>query len=104
MPLWTTLLKQAPALMAAADALLVRSTRNATAAAAANDVQAVRQRLAEIEQQQQAQATLTKQLTLQLDSLTAAAQTTAARARQALIVGGVGLAAGLVALVVALLR
>ena len=102
MPLWTTILKQAPVLIAAADALLARSRAAAAASAPADDAPVLRQRLAVLEQQQQAQADLIKQLVEQVAALTVAAQVGAARARQATMVGGAGLGLAVVAAVLAL--
>ena len=102
MPLWTTILKQAPVLIAAADALLARSRAAPAAAAPADDAPVLRRRIAALEQQQQAQADLVKQLAEQVAALTIAAQAGAARARQATLVGSAGLGLALVAAVLAL--
>lgn len=104
MALWTTILKQAPALIAAADALLVRTRQASAPGSAAGDLQALRQRVAEIEGQQRAQADLDKQLADQINALVAAAQAAAATARQALLVAGIGTLLAVVAILLAFLR
>jgi hypothetical protein len=95
-----TVLKQAPLLLAAADALLSRS-RGRTAPDA--DAASLRQRVAELEQHQQATAALGKELAEQTHALAAAATATAAKARLALILAGVSLALAVAALLVAFL-
>lgn len=103
MPLWTVILKQAPALLAAADALLARSRQASTAANVTQDAQALRQQLAELYQQQQAQTDLIKALADQTAAVALAAQATAGRARTALIVGSAGLGVAILAVLLALL-
>lgn len=93
-----TLLKQAPLVLAAADALLSRSRSRTTPAA---DVTTLRQRVAELEQHQQATAALAKELAEQAQILAAAATANAARAKQALLLGALGLALAVAALLVA---
>jgi hypothetical protein len=104
MALWPMILKQAPALLAAADELLARSRRRSTASTVADDAHALRQRIAELEQQQQANADLVRQLTNQINALTVAAEGTAEKASRALILAGVGVGLGIVASLVAWLR
>ena len=94
---WPTILRQAPALLAAADALLARVRRRSVEQAAATDVQALRARIAELEQQQQAAADLVKQLTDQINAVAVAAQASEARVRQSLMLAAVGVGVGLVA-------
>ena len=101
---WLTILKNAPAILAAADALLAHSRRRSANVGATNDVPALRKRIAELEEQQRAAADLVKQMADQVTAMTVAAQQTAARARQAYVLAIVGIAAGLVAGLVAWLR
>ena len=102
---WPLILKQGPSLLAAAEALVTNSRRRSVElTAAANDFQALRHRLSELEEHQQANAALVKQLTDQINAVTVAAQASAVRARQSLILGAAGVALGLVACLVALLR
>lgn len=93
-----TVLKQAPLVLAAADALLSRS-RGRTALDA--DTASLRQRLADLEQHQQATAALAKELAEQAHALTAVTTATAARARLALILASIGLALAIAAILVA---
>jgi hypothetical protein len=93
-----TVLKQAPIVLAAADALLSRA-RAKTAPAA--DVASLRQRVAELEEHQQATAALAKDLAEHAQALATAATTAAAKARQSFILAGVSLALALGALLVA---
>src|SRR5258706_8625945 len=86
---WPMLLEQAPALWAAANALLQRSRRKPSDATAATDVQALRERIAELEQHQQDFADLVKRLADQGNALAAASQASAIRARRSLIVATV---------------
>ncbi len=78
-------LKQAPAVLAAADALLVGSRQRRQAANTAGEVEALRQRIAGLEQHQQATAELSKQLAEHATAIAKAAQATAEKARQAFI-------------------
>jgi len=101
---WPLILKQGPALLQAADALLATSRRAVGGVSAANDAEALRQRVAALEDQQQAFATLVKELTDHLNAVTIAAQASALRVRQSLIVGGVGVVLGLAGCLLAFLR
>jgi hypothetical protein len=104
MALWPMILKQAPALLAAADQLLLSSRRRSAATTAENDAHALRQRIADLEQQQHAHADLVRQLTTQINALTVAAEATAGKASRAFILASVGVALGFVASLVAWLR
>lgn len=101
---WQLILKQAPALISAAGDLLIKSRRWSADITTAKDLNALRDRCAELAKDQQAYAELVKQLTDQLNAITEIAQATAARARRCAIVGAAGVALGLVACVLALLR
>jgi hypothetical protein len=98
---WPMVLKQAPAVLAAADAMLERSRRRSGEHLASTDVEALRQRIAELEQQQQAAAVVVKQLADHIDVVTLAAQASSVRTRQALILATVGVVVGLVACLLA---
>ena len=101
---WTalgTILKQAPLVLAAADALLSRS-RGRTQPA--TDVVSLQQRVAELEQHQQATAALARELAEQAQAVAAAATANAARARQALMLSAVSLALAVAALLLAWLK
>ena len=97
---WSTLLRQAPTILAAADALLASSRRHAPPAEPTVD-QALVQRLEQLEELQRTNADVVKQLAEQVGALTAAAQVDAARTRLALTLGAVGVALGVAAMLVA---
>jgi hypothetical protein len=99
---WAVILKQAPMLISAAETLLASSRRSA-AAASATDAQAVRQRLADIEAHQEANAEVVRQLTEQVSALAQAAEAGARRVRLAFVVATAGVALALVACLIALL-
>lgn len=101
---WPLILKQGPTLLKAADALLATSRRRSVELTTASDVQALRHRLAELEEQQEAYAALVKQLTDHLNAVTVAAQASAVRARQSLILAAVGVVLALLACLLAFLR
>lgn len=101
---WPMILKQAPALLAAADALLASSRRRSVELTAPTDVQALRERIAELEQHQQAYADLVKQLADHINAVAVAAQASSVRARQSFMLATVGVGFGLVACLLAWLR
>jgi sulfur relay (sulfurtransferase) DsrF/TusC family protein len=101
---WQLILKQAPHLIKAAGELLMISGARSATIASANDVHALRDRVAELAKDQQAYATLMKELTEQLNAITEVAHATAASARQAVIFASIAVGLGLVACVLALVR
>ena len=101
---WRLILNQAPALLLAAGELLSRSRRRPADIATAQDLNALRDRCAELAKDQQAYAELVKQLTDQLNAVTAVTQATAATARRSMLVGVAGVALGAVAFAIALRR
>ena len=97
---WSVLsvvLKQTPAVLAAASALLETSRRR-DVPKAAGDIEALKQRIAALEQHQQATAELSKQLAEHATVVAAAAQATAEKARQAFILAIVSITLALGAL------
>ena len=94
-----TILRNAPVVLAAADGLLARTRRPSTTAA---DLDALRQRIADLEQHQQATATLAKELAEQASAITAAIQANALKVRQTFILTIVAVVLGVFALLVAL--
>ena len=95
-----TILRQAPLVLAAADALLSRS-RGRTAPAA--DTVSLQQRVAELEQHQQATAALARELAEQAQVLAATASATTAKLKQAWLIAGASLLLAIVAIVIAVL-
>jgi hypothetical protein len=101
---WQFILNQTPALLLAAGDLLSKSRRSPADIATAKDLDALRDRCAELAKDQQAYAELLKQLTEQLNAITEITRATATRARRCMIVGIAGVALGVVACAIALLR
>jgi hypothetical protein len=99
---WSTILKASPALLAAADALIGKTPRKPATPTAAADVDTLRQRIAELEAQQQAYADVLKQLARVI--MIAAAEASSARVRQSLILAAAGVGLGLIACLLALFR
>jgi hypothetical protein len=95
------LLKQAPTILAAADALLAKSKSRPAPAQPSADDSAVRQRLDQLEELQRSDAMVIKQLADQVSALTAAARVDAARTRLALTLGAAGVVIGVVATLLA---
>ena len=100
---WATILKRATVVIAAADALRAHS-RARTEGQSKGDLEALRQRVNELEQHQRANAELAKQLADQTSALAVAARETAVRTRQAFILALVGCVLALVALLIGWLR
>ena len=95
-----TILRNAPVILGAADALLTRTRRPATTAA---DLDALRQRITDLEQHQTATATLAKELAEQASAISAALQANAIKTRQAFILAIVAVVVAVSALLFALL-
>jgi len=88
---WLALLKHAPAILAAADALRTRVTQDN----AGDPSRSVEARLAELEADSRAAAQLTQEMAQQINALTLAHESAARTARR-------GLAIGIIAFVVAI--
>jgi len=82
---WDTILANAPSILRSADAL-VSKTRVRPDAASHNDVQALADRLAVLEQRDSETAELLTRVTAQLAALTTASEVLEARARWLLVV------------------
>jgi hypothetical protein len=95
------ILRQAPVILAAADALVARTRRPPVTT---EDLAGLNQRLVELEQHQQANATLAKDLADHAGALATAVQASAAKSRQAFLLGIAALVIAVTALLVALLR
>ena len=96
-----TILRQAPVVLAGADVLLSRTRKPQTTAA---DLEALHQRLTDLEQHQQATASLAKELAEQGHAIAAAVQADAAKTRQAFILAVVAAVVAVIALLVVVLR
>jgi hypothetical protein len=94
---WTTILKQAPVLVEAADNLLNKAKHRKGQAQTTGDLQPLKDRLTELENRDQVNADVVKQLAQQVEALAAASQVIAARVRVTMILAVVAVAAALFA-------
>jgi hypothetical protein len=101
---WGTILKNAPAILGAADALLAQARRRGAATEVSGDVNVLRRRLAEVDEQQRASAELVRQLADQVNSMTLAAEQSAARIRIAYALAVAGTILGIAGCLIGLLR
>jgi hypothetical protein len=101
---WATILKETAALLSQANDLRASRKQAPDAALVSTDVEALRLRLAELDQQQRADAELIQKLATEIGAIAAAAQATAARLRQVYLLAIVGIAFGLLATLVAWFR
>ena len=93
------ILKQAPIVLSAADALLARTRRPSTTAA---DLDAIRQRITELEQHQHATAALAKELAEQAQAIADALRADAAKTRQTFILSVIAVVLGVAAVALAM--
>jgi hypothetical protein len=97
---WSTLVRHAPALLAAADTLLARARSGKTEASPPDSAE----RLRTLEQHAGESAQLLRDLAGQVHALTAMQEKTAKRARVALALGITGVVLAVIASLVVLLR
>src|SRR6185436_19059614 len=83
---WDTILANAPAILRSADALLSDTKVRAPAAASRNDIQALADRVAVLEQRDRETAELLTRVSTQVAALTTAVEVLEARARWLLVV------------------
>jgi soluble lytic murein transglycosylase-like protein len=95
---WATILKHAPAIIAAADALRTRVRAND----AGDRTRSVEARLAELEDESRAAAQLTQDMAQQINALTLAHESAAQTARRAQALGIAGLVLAVTAIILAL--
>jgi hypothetical protein len=95
---WTTLLKHAPTILAAADALLTR----VTASDAGDRTRNVDARLAELEGDSRASAQLTQNMAEQINALTLAHESAARMARRSLAIGIAALVLAIAGIILAI--
>jgi hypothetical protein len=98
---WTTILRQAPALLAAAKGLEAAFRPPRAPLEPDADIQALRERIAQLEATQEEHARLIVQLTGHVARLAAVSDASLRLCRRALLLGGAGLALALVACVLA---
>jgi hypothetical protein len=101
---WAAILTETAALLKRAKDLRDSRIQPAVILPASNDIEALRQRLAELEKQQRAEADMIQQLATEIATIAAAAETTAARLRQAYLLAIVGIAFGVLAMLLAWFR
>jgi hypothetical protein len=102
---WTSLLKQAPSLVKAADALVSNATLRKTTRGHANALKALDERVAHLEAHDRVDAELMKRLAEEMETLTRTAAVVASRVKAAMVLSALALALGLAAVVwLALLR
>jgi hypothetical protein len=101
---WGTILKEAGALLKQANELRTSSGRQPPATPPSSDIHALRQRVAELEQQQRADAEVMQRLATQSEAVAVAAQATAVKVRQAYLLALAGIGVGVLAAILALLR
>ena len=83
---WDTILANAPAILRSADALLSETKVRPPAAASRNDIQALVDRVAVLEQRDRETAELLTRISTQVSALTIAVEVLEARARWLLVV------------------
>jgi hypothetical protein len=101
---WATILTETAALLKQANDLRASRTRAPVAPPVSNDVEALRQRVAELDQQQRADAEIMQRLATEVATIAAAAEATAARARQAYLLAIAGVAIGAFATLFTLIK
>jgi hypothetical protein len=101
---WGTILKNAPAILSAADALLAQSRRTTVATELTGDVQLLQRRLAELDHQQRASAELVQRLATQVNEMALAAEQSAAKLRIAYALAIIGAVLGTAGCLIGWLR
>jgi hypothetical protein len=101
---WGPLLANAPSILRSANALRSRAQARSDDATPAGDDQALRARLAALEQRDRETADVIAQLTAQVDALTTATEVLEARARWLLVIAVASLAMAALAVGLAVLR
>lgn len=97
---WLAILKHAPAILAAADALRTRVTKHN----AGDGSRSVDARFAELEADSRAAAQLTQEMARQINALALAHDSAARTARRGLAIGIIALVVGIVAVTLAIIR
>lgn len=100
---WSSILKNAPAIVKAANDLLTGTKRRTPATSTADELAAVKFRLDALEMHDRDDAELVKKLAEQLEILTFSTRIIAGRLKVAVWLAGAGLAAGLAAISIALM-
>ena len=99
---WDTILANAPAILRSTEALLSQTQTRAPAAASRNDMQALADRVAQLERRDRETAELLARISSQVAALTTASEVLEARSRWVLVLAIAALLMSVVALGVAL--
>ena len=100
---WSSILKNAPAIVKAANELLTGTKKRTPAVSTADELASVKSRLDALEIHDRDDAELVKKLADQLEILTFSTRILAGRLKLAVWLAGAGLLAGLVAISIAML-
>lgn len=101
---WASILVNAPAMVRAADTLLAGAKSRRTPLAASNQLLGLTNRVTELERHDQANSELLKQVTSQIETLTAAAEVLAARLRWVLALAILATALAALAVSIAVIK
>jgi hypothetical protein len=101
---WGTILKQAAALLKQANQLRTSSRPPSATPSASSDIDVLRQKIVELEQQQREDAELMQQLANQIAAVAVAAQATAVNVRRALLLAIAGVVLAIAAMLLAWIR
>ena len=101
---WGTILKNAPAILAAAETMLAQARRRSATTEVAGDLNVLRRQVAELHEQQRASAELVRQLADQVNAMTQAAEQSASRLRIAYGLAIAGTVLGIAGCLIGLLR
>jgi len=101
---WGTILTETAVLLKRAKELRDSRSQPAVVVPESNDIGALRQRLAELDKQQRADAEIIQQLATELGSIATAAEATAAKVRRAYVLAIAGIGFGLFAIAIAWFR
>jgi hypothetical protein len=99
---WGTILSQAPTVVDAANRLLSQTKRKQPQPGSMDELQMLQERIAALEEHDQADAAVMKQLADQVAALTRASQVMAVRTRMVLLLSAIAIITGMVALVLVL--
>ena len=99
---WSTVFSQAPAALDAANKLLSSSKRKKAELETTGEVETLKNRIAELEEHNEADAAVIKQLAEEAANLAAVTEVMATRVRIAVLLAGAGIVVATAALVVAL--
>lgn len=100
---WGTILSQAPTVVDAANRLLSETKRKRAPSGITDELEMLKARIAALEEHDQADAAVLKQLADEVAELARASQVVAARIRMVLLMGLIAIALAMVSIVLALI-